>query len=488
MINAVHLCINSKLFDNDKIKDKINKCFSELNWKNSIYKLSDYTIIKNLSLLKIFNSNNIIKIDCSFLKRFYSHFKEKKLFKYISINSQIDYRNRHGAYKGQIYKDEDYVYPNNLIYTFNIEKYIQEIEKTTEMDLNYVISAFKILLFLTFISFLKNEKEDKIYIDESFIKKLAINIDFKVNYAIITGIEVSNILTSDKYFFEDYFFELSQLNLKKRGCYSINNLNKQSLIFRFENKQEYHCIYTEEEKKINKLKKQKRNIKRLDNFIYYLAKSNQQEHESIYGNEENIDFESLYNSEDLEEEILIQNIKKQKIKNNISIKFRRDPLNVTGKSIKIFLNIFGTKNIEKFFKLNDTNYTNKANSLLKIKLAVLHSKFNLYILEKVFQEPKEFKSIKKSTFSCDIEFIKNFMSQKTASKTKQNFLIHKSILTLVLNKMNEKAFKTFLNIFNYPQKKELIELRKSLKKKQLGVKGKAILDIYYYFITRKNSC
>ena len=508
-IEAIHVCVNACVFPDSNLNRLISRYYNEQKWGNTVSKLFLDNVKENLDILKDFTSDSLASIKPELLEQFYTHFYNGTLFKYISMNPHIDYRGRLETYKGQdVYynyfdtspseSDSDInkkkEYPNNLLYIFNIEKY-KELGHVDEIDYEYVFSSLKILLFIKLVDALKDKiGEYEVEEEKISFEYLAEKALYKIENAIITGVELSDTLFSGKYFYEDYFYELSQLNLNDKNNYCISNLNRQNLIFRIENEKIYPSNYTEEEKESNKLKRTLRKRDKLDREFHALAEEELAEYESIYGDTEGYHSGSFYDDYDDEEiyetsPLNFKHSKDPKRRVDVSVKFRRIPLY---NGTKVFLNIFEANTINKVLGLNeDLEAPPKVNLFPLTSISNIQANFNRYILEKILKSSKEFEenlfdSVKKSTFRCDMNFIKNSIFNKEADK-KQNFTIHKIILTLLLNKMSEDDVFKVLSTFKYTQRRELVGFMTDLNKKQQGIKGKAILDIYYYFKTRVES-
>lgn len=274
------LCCEDFYIRNNDVKKELNKWFEDFKYIGLKYNLVA-TYLEPLGM--IYDKNNIYNLPAvkkvqkglnieeygitsehltKFFDYFYVYSKEehegnvfkRPLFDFIRVEfPQKEQSIRRDKKENDLYGKYNVRYCINVECFKSYEHYLFEKEykikadiNTFPIDYNFLISTLKILFFCKLYFILQfnviynqslpkynqntGEKE-KEFLQPDELFKIA---SYKINNAVIQHIALFDTLTSSQYLYEDYFYELNQLNLKAGG-HIKSNPERQSLTFRYNN-------------------------------------------------------------------------------------------------------------------------------------------------------------------------------------------------------------------------------------------------------------
>ncbi|MEI8390553.1 MAG: hypothetical protein WCG23_11805 [bacterium] len=418
-----------------------NSC-SYSNKENKLYQErfdKPFTFLKSLyeDGNEIILSRFLSLIKKESLDKFINHFEDRYLFQYIkiipSLKNQTKSRHTHP-------EAGDYI--NNLYYRINIKKYREVDKKVLEkIDYRYFSDLLTILVFMEWLRYLDDYAAD--YVNENNLVpppnlfncitsdvNLVTNIVQKANIKVtntkVTSILVRNILNSSKFFYNDYFAELSQIKLRGEKETASCIYEKQSLIYGFDDK--------------------------------------------IYNDKENTGF---YHTK----------------RSNINLIIKKVTANSAERNMCLILRVISSNNIKGIWDLPVTT-AEYIFELLNKGEDKLQKDFNEFIYFSLLygcaEYGNDFASIKKSFFHCDRTFLSRCGLIK--KKDKKYSLNNDAILVLFWNKLNEEHLnaemekldnRNYKNYFKYFE--DISRYAKSLNKKRAKAKERAITDFVTYF-------
>ena len=498
-IDKISVCINDDairqillgLFpekkNNRKINEEVNKYLREIQWKTFNQKIKDYDYHHYLDILIDNNllAENVLDgfkkdlNDCTVTKRLDKIYETPIITKYFKVRPCIKEQDRKEPHSGT--NNEDI--KSNIFFGFNVAEYQNISHVDNKEPLLDLLELIKLVLFLDLRYLIEDCFEKQIT-----YRALINSITLAVDNSIVTGLELSNKLTSSNYYYEDYCHELSQLTFKdSKSSLVINSPNKQSLTFIYKD-QKVYCDETIEDIEDRKKRTEKSKKKRAQACINGINKSIDDEIKEIYPESElGVSFfdEDMYDDENNEEDEyagfeIDEETKKEKIKTKIA--FRKDKKVGDHKGIEISVKISGREDIQKLLPLSflSEEVIHSGMILTTIK-GCEESIFNNCVLgffNGLEQTKENFSKVKRSTFSLDANFIASNIKSKRGAVARILMLIHFASSSNEDDETKENLSKQF------PKIRKLIE---DLKNKRKGAKSKrAVLCLYEHFKERLN--
>lgn len=488
-----------------------------------INSLQSFTYTKSYSLLQNGELDLFNFVDRRMIPEFYNSIGEGfTLSKYLKVKIQTKEQGRCCIHDGISDKETK----KSILYEFDIEKYREYTKQ--DNGLEYVLPLIKMLLFVD----LRTVFND-LFIDPTLLQMLDFTkeIENKIDCSIITALNITDTLNSTDLLYEDYFYELTQIRTDSLNKLKKINHRKQKVTFRIDSFKQYGNPKSieEQEKAIlesaQDLKdKELASLKCINKAFYRdaiesgAAAKHDINTEKLYGipayepynnRDDDTDIESQLEDQLPDDELYIGQVRTHKSKmvektskRHISVSFYKDDKNKNGREIKIDFLVEGKKNVEKLLCLGeseaeDEDKINRNNSVPKhspyiIDLLLIEQQvvfdYGLYSLfQSISDVEEEFKYINKPLFSAYTNFIRKDCIDE--AKTKQDNLIPKIILAILMDKGNKEFQNSILNFFEPSQQKDLSNLLDKLRKKKYNENKKesALISLYKYFEDKINA-
>ena len=434
---------------------------------------------------------------------------EFTLSKYLKIKLQTKEQHRDNIHDGTSDKETK----NSILYEFDIEKYKEHTNRNNPIE--DILSIIKMLLFVDINKIFSDEIVD----DVRTLSDLWDEINQQVDNSIITSIKVTDTLTSYDLLFEDYFYELTQLKTDSFNKIKKINHRKQKITFRIDSFKQYGEPKTPEEQDEEIINRAERRRNKHAAFLEY-DNDDACELSMITGaaNDCEIDTGKWFDGGDIEneldsEEVYIENERKLKTKKieetckiNTVVVFLKDDLDKKDKSIKIDFLVQGALNINKLFSPNEDDTNSLETDIDDNSSPARHSPdlidelpfmvqnifdYGLYsFFQNMIDVVDNFANIERPSFTPYTNFIKKNAVDK--GKKKQDNIIPKIILAILMDKGDRTFKNNILNFFHPVQQKELNNLVTKVDEKiQYYNKGekreKAICRLYKYFEGKVNA-
>lgn len=428
------------------------------------------------------------------------------LSKYLKIKLQTKEQHREAVHDGTSDKETK----NSILYEFNVEKYREHTNRNNPIE--DVLSIIKMLLFVD----LNKIFSDEILNEARTLCSLCNEIEKQVNNSIITSLKVTDTLNSSDLLFEDYFYELTQLKMDSFNKIKKINHRKQKVTFRIDSFKQYGESKTPEEQEEEITNRAER---RKNREIAFLERDNDEIHELAIltgaADDCEIDTDDWFDGRDIEdelpsEEVYIENERKLKAKKlketckiNTVVVFLKDDLGQEGKSIKIDFLVQGALNINNLFFTDEDNISSIDTDIDDNSSPARHSPDLIDELPSMVQEifdyglysffqnmidiEDNFNNIERPNFNPYTNFIKKIAIDK--EKKKQDNLIPKIILAILMDRGNLAFKNSILKFFKTNQKEELDNLLTELRTKKYNdnKKDKSIISLYKYFEGKVNA-
>lgn len=477
-----------------KVKLRLSDYIKRLEWEPPKAKINKNG---NLKILKLLKKEKFVPKDI--LNKIEVDFADYNLYQCIEIKPCIQEQGRKEFHDGL--KDSEKEIKSNIFWTFDIAKY-RKLSGESKVNLfEYAIWVIKIILFLDLKQVLTSGIEEN-----PNIKYLIEKVDERINASIVTGMVLSDTLHLKGYYFEDYYYELAQLNFKSKDSIIADCSNKQSLTFIFKELKNYPTIYSVGKQiELKKKREEKLNMTKaeyeLGQMLNAILSSDNDDlidmdveeareinpsAEQEYG----VDLQKHYKYvndieptlKDIEEFWATNNRHKEKIKFKIAFQKASN-----SKEAKVIFRISGTQHVGNLlFSEEDENNKKPTVNILRCfaKADILQAFFNQCLLtffNNMDGTKNEFENITKSPFSLDVKFIKNNIDGR-------NYIIAKAILSILASK-NNTVKKEIMNKLNSSSREGLRILIKKLKKENNRYQNqeKAVSVLYKYYKDAKNA-
>lgn len=453
------------------IKEKVNECLKSIKLTNLKRKYNEEDLFDyhDEIPLKYVSEDILNKYKKCVCGSFY-------LQKVLKLNTQIQERNRKKVYDG-ISNAE---IKNSLRFEFDISKY--EKYSNDKNGLQYVLPFIKIILFLFLIS-----KFSHYYNNGEFTAdNLMFEINNKIDNSIITFVELTDVIKSPEAPFEDFLYEMSQLQIEDTESRIVNNYEKKTLTF---------------DKKAFKQYGKRKTQKQIDAEIYDYAKELQEEdikHGEFESSEDIPEFEYYLD--------LAREEKNTKLKDTlklcVSVFFQREGKGKNDNGIRIYFKILGMQNVNKFlypdeFEESDYEDPEDNNTFIKPSDKVIkdiskniqrffNSSMHSFFTD-IEKMSNNFDNIKKSTFTLTTRFLeKHLVGTK---KSRQENLVSKCLLISILCGKEDSYKEETLSVFAASEQKFLRRLINKLEKEinEANKKDKAVTILFKYFEDKFNA-
>lgn len=453
------------------IKAKVNECLQSIKLTNlkrqyeeqNLFDYHDKIPLKYVSedILKKYN-------ECAY-DSFY-------LQKVLKLDTQIQERSRKKVYDGISNTEVQ----NSLQFKFDISKY--EKHTNDKNGLQYVLPFIKIILFL----FLINKFSNLLTNGEFTPDTLMFEINNKIDNSIITFVELTDVIKLPEAPFEDFLYEMSQLQIEDTESRIVNNYEKKTLTF---------------DKKAFKQYGKRKTKEQIEEEIHKYAKELQEEdikHGEFESSEDIPEFEYYLDLAREEKNTKL----KDKLKLAVSVFFQREGKGKNDNGIRIYFKILGMQNVNKFlypdeFEESDYEDPESKNTFIKSSSEVIKdiSKniqcfFNssMYSFFKDIEKmSNNFDNIKKSTFTLTAKFLEKHLVDKT--KSKQENLASQCLIISILCGKDDSYKNETLNVFAASEQKTLKRLINKLEKEinEANKTDKVVTILFKYFEDKFNA-
>lgn len=474
---------NSKVY----IKEKLQKYIKGLQSFNCTKSVTSH-------FLKLYTAPLSSLFDDGIVETFVGSIgKGFTLAKYLKIKLQTKEQHRDGVYD----RTNDKEARNSILFEFNLSKYKEYTNRDDGIE--YVLPLIKMLLFLdiniTFPELIIQTAGSMITLIEE--------LSSKVDNSIVTSFKLTNTLNSSDLLFEDYFYELTQLEMDSSNKRKHINYRKQKITFRIDSFKQYGKIKTLEEQEDEIFKSAKKAQKRDRASVAY---HNEQESELAYDTgaaaAHGLDLDTWFDEDESEEDNFDNYVEGTRIykakmlektcKIDTVMVFLKDDLNKHGKGIKIYFQVQGAPNVNKLIYPVESEIENINNeTLAKPSQETIHRIYNS--TQEIFSNglysfflnmsatDNDFEDIKKPNFTPNINFIKKDCVD--TSKQKQDNLIPKIIFTILIDSGAKALKNSIWKFLGHEQKTELNSLVGKLNTKRYNYnkKDKAIISLCKYF-------
>lgn len=502
-IEKVTVCINDTALTSimDKIIEKVSLSEYFIDIEDQVKdELEDYLngiqsfgCTKSISVahkkcLQMVNANEEL------IKTFINSIdKDFTLSKYLKIKLQTREQHRAGVYDST----SDKKAKNSILFECDIAKYKEHTNRDSGIE--DILTLIKMLLFVDI---------NKIFpyiFSGSDISKIDLwdGISQQIDESIVTSFKLTDTLNSADLLYEDYFYELGQLEMDSFSKIKKINYKNQKITFRIDSFKQYGELKTPEEVEDEIFDKA---VAQREKEISVLEADEDEDDFAelmIAASEHNVDIDVGLNSgieetlpsiaSYIEHELKLREKKLEKTCTiDTVIVFLKDESCKKGKRIKIDFQVQGAQNIYKLLFPVEAELENIDNERIKkisqeiipIISEQVQEIFNNGLYSFFMNMPatdNNFEGIKTPYYTPSLNFIKKDVVD--AGKKKQDGIISKIILAILMYHRNLAFRNWVLNFFERKQRKELEEFHSKLSSKiyNYNKKENAIISLFKYF-------